>query len=72
MPRVSLGQGQPFFFTSDIAYVEISENKQVNDFRIIGYSNKQNKYICLFKSDNRGAVDTAMDKLGKLLDVEYH
>ena len=67
MAYVSLGQGQPFFFTSDISHVEISENK-----KIVGYSNKQSKYICLFQSDSGAAVDDAMKKLGKLLDVEYH
>ena len=71
MSRVSLGEGQPFFFTSDIRHVRKHDNTSVNEYDISGYSEKQGQYILLFRSDNIGERDAAMEKLARRMSVEY-
>jgi hypothetical protein len=63
--RVSLGQGQPIFYTKDITSV----NKRGN--QVVGYSHTQKKDIILFTGDNESDLDDAMKKMGELLDVKY-
>lgn len=65
--RVSLGQGQPVFYTKDISHID----KRTSSHEIIGYSITQKQYISLFKGDSSSDLDIIMQKIVELLDVKY-
>ena len=70
MSRVSLGKGQPIFFTEDIRHVQKNDLTSINEYEISGYSVKQGVYIALFSSNNIEERDAAMEKLAQRMEVE--